>query len=216
MVCAYRVQLWYNHYIIELRQKAFTMTDLQQAHAGDFRYPQFLEAAHNPDSRGVHSKYFGAGPAKVALAIPYEIKEVFVTVNHKDVVRGMHFQTPGQPKLIQVITGAVVGNLLCANPELPEFGTAIPYTLQEGSGRILVPGDWALGYRILEEGTRVLYLAGADFVAGGDTGIDPFDETLALDWGMIDSRAFVKSDAILSEKDLTLPSFNEFAASIGR
>jgi dTDP-4-dehydrorhamnose 3,5-epimerase len=193
------------------------MTSETYPHNSDSRYPQFLEAAHNPDSRGVHSKFFGKGPAKVALSEPYSISEVFVTTNHKDVVRGMHFQTPGQPKLIQAISGAVIGNLLCANPELPEFGTAIPYTLKEGDGRILVPGDWALGYRILEEDTRILYLAGADFVAGGDTGIDPFDEDLKLDWGVVENseRPFGKQDAILSEKDLTLPTFAEFAATVG-
>lgn len=194
------------------------MTDAQHTHDGDFRYPQFLEASHNGDSRGVHSKFFGAGPAKVALAIPYEIKEVFVTTNHKNVIRGMHFQTPGQPKLIQCISGRIIGNVLCANPKLPEFGTAISYTLSEGDGRILVPGDWALGYRILEEDTKILYLAGADFVAGGDTGVDPFDKELGLNWGLVEglSRPFSKDDAILSEKDLTLPTFAEFAATVGR
>lgn len=192
------------------------MTEDKYPHSGDFAYPQFLEAAHNPDSRGAHSKYFGSGPAKAALSIPYEIFEVFVTSNHKDVVRGMHFQTPGQPKLIQVIMGRIIGNLLCCNPELPEFGQAIPYVLEAGEGRILVPGDWALGYRVLEENTKVLYLAGADFVAGGDTGIDPFDQALDLDWGPADdfTRRFTKEDAILSEKDLTLPAFAEYAATL--
>lgn len=184
-------------------------------HIDDFRYPQFLEASHNPDLRGTHSKFFGKGPAKIVINAPYEISEVFVTTNNKDVVRGMHFQTPGQPKLIQVITGALQGNLVCCNPALPEFGQGFGYALEAGEGRILVPGDWALGYRALVNDTRVLYLAGADFVAGGDTGIDPFDATLNLHWGYTDDdELFEKKDAILSEKDLSLPTFSEYAASL--
>ena len=179
------------------------------------QFPQFLESSHNPDSRGMHSKFFGKGPAKIALNQPYKIEEVFLTTNNKDVVRGMHFQTPGQPKIIQVITGSLQGNLVCCNPDLIEFGRGFSYSLNASGGRILVPGDWALGYRALEEDTRVLYLAGADFVAGGDTGIDPFDPALELHWGYTgeNSRAFVKADAILSEKDLSLPTFAEYAAT---
>lgn len=193
------------------------MTDSNISATPDLRYPQFLEAAHNPDLRGTHSKFFGKGPASVALSFDYSIAEVFMTTSKKDVVRGMHFQTPGQPKMIQVITGGLHGNILCCNSELPEFGQVVHYKLNAGEGRILVPGDWALGYRALEEDTRVLYLAGADFVPGGDTGIDPFDKELDLDWGLTDEGVrFSKANAILSDKDLTLPSFRDFVQSLSQ
>lgn len=188
-------------------------------HIGDLRYPQDLEAAHNGDDRGVHSKYFGAGPAKIALSEPYNIAEVFVTTNNLNTLRGMHFQNPGQPKLIQCITGSVLGNLLCVDPELPEFGRSINFVLSEGGGRILVPGNWALGYRsISHEASRILYLAGADFVPGGDGGVDPFDAELDLFWGYKDGtdQRFTAADATLSQKDVDLPSFDQYAQTLTR
>jgi len=191
--------------------------ELLQAHAGDYRYPQDLEASHNADNRGVHSKFYGNGPAKIKLAEDYPIHEVFITVNHKDTLRGMHFQKPGQPKLIQAVSGAIIGNLLCVDPDLPEFGDVVNFSLAEGDGRILVPSNWALGYRaVSEETTRILYLASADFAPGGDGGVDPFDEKLDLFWGFTEAgQKFRPEDANLSAKDLELPSFAEFADPVG-
>lgn len=186
----------------------------------DLRYPQFIATAAHPDQRGSHKKFFGAGPEEIVVP-NYSIAEVFMTTNNLNTVRGLHFQQPGQPKVVQVITGRVVGNILCCNPELPEFGTAIHYELSDAEKtKIYVPGDWALGYRALEQDTRVLYLAGSDFYGPGDVGIDPFDPALKLDWGTItpaDSatqRSFGKLDAILSVRDLELPPFAQFAATV--
>lgn len=179
----------------------------------DLRYPQFLEAAVNGDVRGAHTKLLGATPEHVAMP-GFTVHEVFYTTNHRDTLRGLHFQTPGQPKIIQAMAGLVVGNILCCDPELPEFGSAVEFDLFAGDGRrIYVPGAWAPGYRSLEDGTTILYLAGAPFAPGGDTGIDPFDPELALSWG---GDGFDRDTAILSERDRHLQSFREFAEAVKR
>ena len=178
----------------------------------DLRYPQVLEAAVNEDVRGAHTKLFGATPERIAIP-DFVVHEVFYTTNHVNTLRGLHFQTPGQPKIIQAMSGHVRGNVLCCNPELPEFGTAIEFELRAGDGkRIYVPGNWAPGYRSLRDDSKILYLAGHPFVGNGDTGIDPFDPELALNWG----DNFGRSDAIISERDRELPSFATYARSVGR
>lgn len=182
----------------------------------DLRYPHPVDVAVHRDGRGAHSKFFGATPE--AIAVPdYNISEVFMTTNNRNTVRGLHFQQPGQPKIIQVISGAVVGNILCCNPELPEFGRVNHFFLQENSDKkIYVPGDWALGYRAVVDNSRVLYLAGAPFYGPGDVGIDPFDPELELDWNLLtgEDEPFTKETAILSERDKNLPSFADFKASL--
>lgn len=179
----------------------------------DLRYPLLSGASLNTDLRGAHTKYYGKGPKVIALPFDYPISEVFITTSNKNIVRGMHFQIPGQPKLISIITGSIHGNLLCCDPELPEFGKTVKFTL-EPDQRLLVPGKWALGYRSLEDATKILYLAGADFVPGGDAGVDPFDAELDLDWGVAeDGSRFTAEHAILSDKDKELPSFAEWKKS---
>lgn len=174
-------------------------------------YPVILPIMDHPDNRGSHTKVFGNSPERL-LVKDYNIHEVFITTNNKDVVRGMHYQTPGQDKIITVLTGSLIGNILDANPASETFGEVFHYELSANSkARIHVPGDWALGYRILEDNTKVLYLANEDFSPTGDTGIDPFDKELALNWG----TNITKASAILSNKDLELQSWSDYRKAKG-
>lgn len=170
----------------------------------DLRYPQLIDVAAHRDLRGEHKKFFGNSPERIA--VPFTVAEVFMTTSHANVVRGLHFQRPAQPKLVQAITGAIHGNVVCCNPELPEFGQAVAYYLEAGSEeKIYVPGDWAHGYRTVADETRVLYLAGSDFVGEGDVGIDPFDSALGLDWG----GNITRETAIMADRDRALPTFED-------
>lgn len=176
----------------------------------DLRYPQVLDFPVHEDLRGGHHKFFGSKPE--SLAVPsYSIAEVFMTLSHFNVLRGIHFQRPAQPKIIQVLTGTVLGNIVCCNPDLPEFGSSMQFTLNETSPeRLYIPGDWAQGYRVMEDHTRVLYLAGADFDPDGDVGIDPFDPALGLHWG----QDFTREDAVMAPRDRELPPFENFVKSL--
>jgi dTDP-4-dehydrorhamnose 3,5-epimerase-like enzyme len=175
------------------------------------RYPELLPASHHDDLRGRHSKFFGDVPELIAVP-GYEIREVFMTTSRRNVVRGMHFQRPPQPKIIQVVSGEIHCQVVACDPGDADFGSASTFHLNEGGERLLVPGTCALGYRALLDGTRVLYLAGSGFVANGDTGIDPFDADLALDWG----PEFDLTQAVLSDRDQSLQSFADYAKSVGR
>lgn len=176
----------------------------------DLRYPQVLPYPTHEDVRGSHKKFFGASPD--SLHIPgYGVAEVFMTTSHRDVLRGIHFQRPAQPKIIQVLTGAIIGNIVCCNPDLPDFGQHMTFHLSEvDSERLYIPGDWAQGYRVIEDQTRVLYLAGADFNGNGDVGIDPFDPELGLDWG----EDFGPVNAVMADRDRTLAPFSDFVKTL--
>lgn len=192
----------------------------------DLRYPKITDITVNSDVRGFHTKFFGSNPESIAIP-NFAVVEVFMTINHKNVVRGLHYQSPGQSKIIQVITGSIVGNILCCNPDLPEFGQAVNFNLTcDSAEKIYVPPDWAQGYRALEENTRVLYMAGTDFdPSASGIGVDPFDTALNLDWGevlterieafsnkpIVHRRPFTRNDAIVAERDKNLNTFEKFS-----
>lgn len=164
------------------------------------------------DARGSHVKFFGRTPEKLHLE-EVNLKEVFMTVNNKDVIRGLHFQVnPAQPKLLTCITGRARVVTVCLVPDSPDFGRwearelSQDLTSAEGEAMVFVPPQHALGYHILEDDTRMLYMAGAVFSAEGDVGIDPFDESLSIDWG----GNITRETAILSPRDQQLPSFDEY------
>jgi dTDP-4-dehydrorhamnose 3,5-epimerase-like enzyme len=55
----------------------------------------------------------------------------------------------------------------------------------------------------------MLYLAGSDFNAEGDVGIDPFDPDLSLDWG-----GTKRESVILSARDENLPSLEKYLEGV--
>lgn len=173
-----------------------------------------LTAAVHSDLRGKHSKFFGKTPETIRVD-GFTVQEVFMTTNRANVLRGLHLQVdPEQPKIITCITGSAVVNVVCLDPSSDQFGQVLK-TLVGGSGdasstMISVPPLHGLGYRALEDDTRILYLAGADFNAAGDIGVDPFDPDLALDWTTDAEDVFTKEAAVLSPRDQELPSFQDF------
>lgn len=170
----------------------------------DPRFPSLIQTAEHPDHRGSHHKFFGASPEPIAVP-DFTVAEVFMTHSHRDVVRGINLQSPPQPKLITAITGAVMGNAVCCDPSLDEFGTVFSFQLAAGDGlKLYVPPLWAQGYRVLMDDTRMLYMAGVDFSPEG-VGINPFDPALDFDWG----SGFLPESAVMADRDRNHRSFSE-------
>lgn len=173
----------------------------------DLTRPHLVANNNHPDIRGSHKKLYGSVPEN--LHIPgFEVKEIFMTESHKNVLRGLHFQEGApQAKIIKPITGSIQVNTVCLDPNSENFGEVIEWTLTEDNEeRLYVPGLWGLGYRVLEDSTRVLYIADEHFVPNADTGIDPFDKELNLNWG----AEFDLDIAIMSDRDKVLQSFADF------
>lgn len=177
----------------------------------DLSRPALVSNAHHPDLRGAHRKLFGSVPE--ALLVPdFEVREVFMTTSHKDVIRGLHFQEGApQAKIIKPLTGSLIVNTVCFDPSMKEFGEVTQYKISaDDEVRLYVPGRYGLGYRVVEDNTNVLYIANEHFVSGGDTGVDPFDAELNVNWGENISR----ETAIMSPRDHELQSFAEFAGRV--
>ena len=122
-------------------------------------------------------------------------------------VRGLHYQDPpmAQGKLVSVLSGAVFDVALDIRAGSPSYGQHVSATLSAGEGnQIWIPAGFAHGYCSLEDDTLLFYKQTAFYAPDQEGGILWNDPALGIEWP-------VRSDAaILSDKDLALPTFAEW------
>ena len=124
----------------------------------------------------------------------------------KNVIRGMHFQWD-QPlgKLVRVAKGSVMDVVVDIRKNSPTYGQHLRLELTDKNHKQLwVPPGFAHGFLSLEEGTYVMYKYSNAYNQKGESGIDPFDETLNIDWGI------PREEIVLSSKDSKAQSFIEY------
>lgn len=124
----------------------------------------------------------------------------------KGTIRGLHFQKPpfAQGKLVRVLCGAILDVAVDLRQNSPTFGKWVCEILSEDNFKQLwIPRGFAHGFVTLAENTIVSYKVDAPYNQKSEGGIIFDDPVLAINWG-ID-----KSQATLSDKDLTLPKFSQ-------
>lgn len=122
------------------------------------------------------------------------------------VIRGLHYQIPpyAQTKLIRVLSGVILDVAVDIRKNSPTYGKVFSLELSaENRKQLLVPKGFAHGYSVLSETAEVFYKCDEFYNKESEAGIAWNDPTLNINWG-ID-----KSQAIISEKDIKLPGFNE-------
>lgn len=124
----------------------------------------------------------------------------------KGTLRGLHYQNPpfAQTKLIRVLQGEIVDVAVDLRKDSPTFGKHFSVLLSaDNKKQLLVPQGFAHGFSVISETAVVLYKCDQYYNKQSEGGIRYDDETLDIDWGMD------LADAIVSEKDLILPRFDE-------
>jgi dTDP-4-dehydrorhamnose 3,5-epimerase len=132
----------------------------------------------------------------------YGIEEVFVQDNHsvscKNTIRGMHYQwDKPMGKLVRVATGAITDVIVDIRRDSDSFGDVYRYELDdENLHQLYVPPGYAHGFICRSETAVVMYKCTSEYNKNGESGINPFDPFLNIDWG-IDYN-----EAVVSQKDL--------------
>lgn len=124
-------------------------------------------------------------------------------------VRGLHYQDPpaAQSKLVSVLRGAVFDVALDIRTDSPTYGQHVSVTLTADEGnQVWIPEGFAHGYCTLEDDTLLFYKQTAFYAPNHEGGILWNDPALDIDWPVNSNTA------ILSGKDLALPTFTEWAA----
>ena len=163
------------------------------------------------DARGYFIETYNSRDFKVATGLDIEFVQDNQSRSTKGVLRGLHMQrgAAAQAKLVRVIEGAVLDVAVDLRKGSPSFGQhyAIELTA-ENHKQFFVPAGFAHGFVVLSETATFFYKVDKFYEPGNEVGIMYNDQDLNIDWRL------AEREIILSEKDKTLGSFAEYAASL--
>lgn len=132
------------------------------------------------------------------------IKESYYSISNKEVIRGMHFQTPPHDhiKIVYVPRGKINDVVLDIRKNSPTYGDYFEIELSGENGKILIiPKGLAHGFKSLEDNTNVTYMQTSCYAQDYDDGIRY--DSFGFDWKIPNPQ--------LSNRDLSflpLESFN--------
>jgi dTDP-4-dehydrorhamnose 3,5-epimerase len=151
-----------------------------------------------PDARGSFRTTFRVDEY-AALGLEHTFVQDNVSVSHRGVLRGLHFQHPhGQGKLVYVLCGEVFDVAVDVRRDSPTFGRAVWTTLSEANCRqVFVPVGFAHGFVVTSEEAVVVYKCTALYSPADEHVIRWNDPALGIPWPI--------SDPILSDRDASAP-----------
>ena len=138
------------------------------------------------------------------------INESFVQDNHslskKNTIRGLHYQwDKPMGKLVRVAQGEIMDVVTDVRKDSGNFGKSYYYQLSDKNlKQLFVPPGFAHGFICRSETAIVLYKCTSEYNKFGESGINPFDEDLNIDWGI------KLEESVISQKDLESKSFSEY------
>ena len=163
------------------------------------------------DARGYFIETYNQRDFKAASGLDIEFVQDNQSGSTKGVLRGLHMQrgAAAQAKLVRVLEGSVLDIAVDLRKGSPSFGQhyAIELTA-DNHKQFFVPAGFAHGFVVLSETATFFYKVDKFYEPGNEVGIMYNDKDLNIDWKLTDA------EIILSEKDKTLGSFAEYAASL--
>lgn len=154
------------------------------------------------DNRGAFNKIYQEHFFKEA-GIDFQLKESYFSLSKKDVIRGMHFQTPPHQhsKIVFCPSGGILDVIVDLRKYSTTYGQFYSSILSdENNLAYFIPEGFAHGFKALTEGAMTYYLVGSEHNKEHDSGIR-FD-SFGMDWDC--------EQPIISERDhsfVTLQSF---------
>jgi dTDP-4-dehydrorhamnose 3,5-epimerase len=128
-------------------------------------------------------------------------------------IRGMHFQAPphAQAKLVRVLSGAIFDVAVDLRDGAPTYGQWAGTTLTAHAGEaVFLPHGFAHGYCTLADDTLIAYRCDGRYAPETEGGLHFADPDLGIAWPV------AAADAIVSDKDKTLPMLKDFVTPFDR
>ncbi len=155
------------------------------------------------DSRGSFTKFFSQAMFN-ELDLSLDIQEQFYTFSKKDVIRGMHFQTPpfDHNKLVTCIKGKVLDVVLDLRKESSNYGKVESCVLDStNESLIYIPKGFAHGFLSLEDDSCLMYSITTRYEPDNDVGI--LWNSIGFDWPC--------DKPIISKRDLENIAFKDYS-----
>ncbi|WP_432708377.1 dTDP-4-dehydrorhamnose 3,5-epimerase [Pedobacter sp.] len=131
--------------------------------------------------------------------------------SQRGTLRGLHAQKSpsAQGKLVRVIQGRVLDVAVDARKDSATYGQHYSVELSgDNHKQLWVPPGFLHGFLTLEDNTIFTYKVSNYYDKEAEVGVIYNDAYLDIKW----SDTMDPADFILSEKDLVLPSFNDFVS----
>jgi dTDP-4-dehydrorhamnose 3,5-epimerase/CDP-3, 6-dideoxy-D-glycero-D-glycero-4-hexulose-5-epimerase len=153
------------------------------------------------DTRGCFRKVFSRDTF-VELSLNDDFAELYYSISKKNVIRGMHFQTPPMDhiKMVYVSAGKIHDVCLDLRHDSKTFGAYFDCILSGNDGTyVYIPKGIAHGFASLEDDTIVHYAQTSCYSKEHDSGIryDSFGFT----WNI--------GNPIVSDRDKSFPAFHK-------
>lgn len=168
----------------------------------EFESLKIIETYLFSDERGIFGKTFNSELFASSEIYP-NFKEFFYSISGRDVIRGMHFQTPpfDNEKLVFAVNGMVIDVVLDMRKSSKTFGKYFSIELSDKNCKALyVPKGFAHGFKGIRNENMLCYLTTSVYSKEHDQGIKW--DSFGFDWNC--------KTPILSERDQNFLSFQEF------
>ncbi len=163
------------------------------------------------DARGYFIETYNSRDFKAATGLDIEFVQDNQSRSSKGVLRGLHMQKgdAAQAKLVRVLEGAVLDIAVDLRKGSPSFGQHFAIELTaDNHKQFFVPAGFAHGFVVLSATATFFYKVDKFYEPGNEVGIMYNDKDLNIDWKL------PVTEIQLSEKDKTLGSFADYAASL--
>lgn len=155
------------------------------------------------DARGTFVKTFHATQF-VEAGLPTDWREEYYSLSHKNVIRGMHFQTPphDHEKLVYCMQGRVLDVVVDLRRSEPTYGQHIAIELDAVRGHgLFIPKGMAHGFLALSDEALMAYKVTSTYAPANDAGIRW--DSFGCAWAGVASPT-------ISERDRLHPPLGEF------
>lgn len=129
--------------------------------------------------------------------------EEYYSTSKKDVIRGMHFQTPPfeEVKMVYCVDGRVKDVVIDLRLDSETYGDHFVVELSDvKANSVYIPPGCAHGFCVLSESATMVYKTSKAYVAEHDSGI--LWSSIGIAWGV--------KNPILSERDRNFCEFSKF------
>lgn len=154
------------------------------------------------DERGTFVKIFHE-ERFAELGLPTEWREEYYSYSRKDVIRGMHFQTPphDHEKIVYCMQGRVLDVVVDLRKNSSTYGQHVALELDAARGHgLFIPKGMAHGFLALTEGVLMAYKVTTVYASSNDAGIHW--DSFGVDWSI--------KQPIVSARDSAHPEFEKF------
>ena len=127
-----------------------------------------------------------------------------VSISNKNSIRGIHFSTSAikQNKLISCLSGKIQDFIVDLRIDSPTFGNYCKIELQSSTATsIYIEGGLGHAFVAKTDNSVVSYLLSSEYNPRSEFGINPFDPTLDINWGLTSYH--------ISEKDKNAPNLKD-------